>query len=112
MLRFVTTIMLTAFAAIPAAAAPLQPVLMTRDGVHYSYTTELKGDRVAIRGAQLDNGDKIDLVLDARGRVDGTIGGSYVSFSVPKSARDSIVADLTATAVAQASPDAQLATIK
>jgi len=112
MLRIVTTIMLTAFAAIPAAAAPLKPVLMARDGEHYSYTTELKGNLVAIRGEQLDTGDKIDLVLDARGRVAGTVGGSNVSFRVPQSARDSIVADLTAPAVAQAAPDAQVATIK
>ena len=112
MLRIVTTIMLTTLAAIPAAAAPLQPVLMTRDGEHYSYTTELKGDLVAIRGEQLESGDKIDLVLNARGRVDGTVGGSPVSFSVPQASRDSIVADLAAPAVAEAPTAAQLATIK
>ena len=112
MLRFVTTIMLSALAAIPATAAPIQPLLMTRDGEHYRYTTELKGDLVAIRGEQLESGEKIDLVLDARGWVDGTVGGSVVRFNVPKAKRDAIVASLAKPLVAAAPTVAQLATIK
>jgi len=112
MLRIVTTIMLSAFAVVPAVAAPLKPVLLTRDGEHYSYTTELKGDLVAIRGEQLDDGSKIDLVVDSRGRVKGTVGGTPVSFRVPKASRDAIVADLAAPAVVEAQADAQIAEIK
>jgi len=106
MLRIISTLLLSAV-AVPALAAPPEPVTMTRDGNHYRYTSELKGELIAIRGEQLDTGDAIDLIVDPRGRVEGTVGGLQVSFTVPAQSRDRIAAALAAPA-----SDAQLATVR
>jgi len=107
MLRFISTMLLAAI-AVPALAAPPQPVMMTRDGFHYQYTSQLKGKLIAIRGEDLDNREAINLLVDSEGRVDGTVGGSHVSFNVPKESRDRIVATL----IAAPATDSQLATIR
>lgn len=107
MLRFMSTILLSAI-AVPALAAPPEPVMMTRDGNHYRYTTELKGQLIAIRGEQLDTGEIIDLVVDRQGRVDGMIGATSVSFTVPRERRDSIAAKLASAPLV----GAQLAAVR
>ncbi|MEO7786772.1 MAG: hypothetical protein ABIR77_02960 [Sphingomicrobium sp.] len=106
MLRFMSILLLAAI-AIPAVAAPSAPVTMTRDGVTYRYTSEVKGKLIVIHGEQLDTGQTIDLIVDSQGRVDGTVGASPVSFTVSKDSRDRIMSTLAAVA-----PDAQLATIR
>ncbi|MEO7378864.1 MAG: hypothetical protein ABIV23_02205 [Sphingomicrobium sp.] len=98
MLRFMTTALVAAAIAAPAIAAP-QPVTIDRDGAHFRYTTELtKSGAILIHGQDLQTAEPLDLVVDARGHVDGTIGVAAVSFMVPQAQRDRIFAALNAPA--------------
>jgi len=102
-----TTALFAAAIAVPAFAAP-QTATLDRDGAHFSYTTELtKNGSILIRGQDLQTAEPLDLVVDARGHVDGTIGASSVNFMVPQAQRDSIVASL-----GQPVAGAELAAIK
>ncbi|MEO6248817.1 MAG: hypothetical protein ABIO85_09610 [Sphingomicrobium sp.] len=108
MLRLMTTALIATAALAAPALASAHPVTFERDGAHYSYTTQLTpAGAVVIRGQQLDTAESFNLVVDTRGHVDGTVGGSTVSFMVPKANRDAIVADLGKPAL-----DAKLAAIK
>jgi hypothetical protein len=106
MLRYITLLCVAMIAASPAqsktSTAPV--AILDRDGYHVRYTTSLvAGDKIDIRGENTDEREPFELIVDARGRVRGSIGYQAVDFTVPVVQRDAIVASLKQGApVAQA----------
>lgn len=111
MLRFVTTAATLALIAIaaPATAQPFESTVMSDTGSAIRYSAHLgPKDLIVITGTELDTASPINLVVDARGRVDGRIGMDQVSFAIPQAKRDRVVAQLR-NEVSQVAPSTTLA---
>jgi hypothetical protein len=78
-----TTLLAAALAVLPAmvAAEPPTPQTMTYDGVTYTYTVTEKNGIRRIDG-MMDKGFKRFSLVVGKYFVDGTVGGTPVSFSL------------------------------
>jgi hypothetical protein len=78
-----TTLLAAALALLPAMAAaePPKPQTMTYDGVTYTYTVIEKNGIRKIDG-MMDKGFKRFSLVVGKHFVDGTVGGTPVSFSL------------------------------
>ena len=98
MLRLLSTlaVVLVAAATPTYAQSPAPvPTTLDRDGVRARYTTSLlAGDVIAIRGETTDTHEALELMVDSRGRVSGSIGSGFVDFTVPLAKRNALVSTL------------------
>lgn len=87
MTRFTLALAATLFVAAPAFAHDqADQRSFTRDGVTYVYTSTAKGEEQIIEGVAKPSNQKFRLVVQ-NGWVNGTAGGTQVSFRAPKAAK-------------------------
>jgi hypothetical protein len=83
MSKVLATIAAATLVLVPAIAyaEPSEPVSFRHDGETYTYTAEQVGAKKVLRGKVGTSNAPFELTIDSR-RVEGTVNGSPVSFSL------------------------------